>query len=126
MGQVHKQKKKYYKPSHPWQKERIVIEKQLKREYGLVNKKELWKAGSYIKKARYQAKKITANKLNPQAQKEKEQLLNKLKKYDLIKNDSPIDDVLELNIKHVLNKIYRQEDCFSSIFVCGYISKIIQ
>ena len=104
MGQVSKQKKKYSKPSHPWQKERIIEEKRLLREYGLKNKKEIWKAQSLTKKATGQAKHITANKLSKQAQKEKEQFLTKLKKYDLIKNDAKIDDVLDLKTEDFLNK----------------------
>lgn len=104
MGQVSKQKKKYSKPPHPWQKERIIQEKQLLREYGLKNKKEIWKAQSLAKKAIDQAKKITANKLSQQAQKEKEQLLTRLKEYDLIKKEAKIEEVLNLKTEDFLEK----------------------
>ena len=41
MGSPKKQRKKYSKPSHPWQKARIEEEKALKKEYSFKNKKEL-------------------------------------------------------------------------------------
>ena len=104
MGQVSKQTKKYSKPSHPWQKERIILEKQIKRDFGLKNKKELWKFKSLVKKDRDQAKNIVANRLSSQSQKEGEQLLNKLKKYSMIKKDAKIEDVLDLEIKDLLDK----------------------
>ncbi|MDP7610203.1 MAG: 30S ribosomal protein S4, partial [Candidatus Woesearchaeota archaeon] len=43
MGDPKKQRKKYSKPSHPWQTERIEVEKVLMKEYGLKNKKEIWR-----------------------------------------------------------------------------------
>ena len=43
MGDPRRLKKRYSAPSHPWQKERIEEEIVLTREYGLRNKKEIWK-----------------------------------------------------------------------------------
>ena len=104
MGQVSKKSKKYSKPSHPWQKERIIQEKQLIRDFGLKNKTEIWKAQSSAKRVTNQAKKVTANKHSEQAQKEKEQLLKKLEKYDLIKKGAKIEDVLDLKTEDFLGR----------------------
>ena len=40
MGDPRKLRKKYYPPSHPWQKIRIDEEKILMKDYGFKNKKE--------------------------------------------------------------------------------------
>ena len=49
MGSPRKQRKKFSKPSHPWQKERILAEKELLKEYGLNRKYEIWKMNSILK-----------------------------------------------------------------------------
>ena len=60
MGQPKKLRKKYSTPSHPWQKERIDEEKGILGAYGLKNKKEIWKANSFLRSAGNQAKKLIA------------------------------------------------------------------
>lgn len=96
MGQTKRLRKKYETPAHPWQKDRIIEEKDYIRSYGFKNKKEIWKEIGKLKKARAQAKRIIANKLSEQAQKEKEQLLSRLVKYGLLTKDSKVEDVLGL------------------------------
>jgi small subunit ribosomal protein S4 len=96
MGQIKKFRKKYETPMHPWQKERIIEEKEYVLNYGFKNKKEIWKEIAKLKKARVQAKKIIANKSSEQALKEKEQLLTRLVKFGLLTKDSTIEDVLGL------------------------------
>ena len=96
MGQTKKIRKKYETPAHPWQKDRIIEEKEYIRTYGFKNKKEIWKEVAKLKKARLQAKKIIAEKLSEQANKEKEQLLARLVRYGLLTKDSKLEDVLGL------------------------------
>ena len=48
MGDPKKSRKTYSTPSHPWQKERILEEAELSKEYGTKNKKELWKLKSML------------------------------------------------------------------------------
>ncbi|MCD4666259.1 30S ribosomal protein S4 [archaeon] len=103
MGSPKKSRRKYSKPSHPWQKERIDQEKIILNEYGLVNKKEIWKASSQLRKFKSQAKKLTA--LNSeQAEKEKEQLINRLFKLNLVAKTANLDDVLSLELKNILDR----------------------
>lgn len=104
MGHPRKIKKKYSTPTHPWQKERIIEEKEILREYGLKNKKEIWKSQSKIRKATSQIKKIVASKNKEQADKEKDQLTKKLLKYGLIKKDTKLAEILDLKTKDILER----------------------
>ena len=49
MGDIKRQKKKYSTPRHPWQKDRILAEKELITKYGLRRKYEIWKMNSILK-----------------------------------------------------------------------------
>ena len=85
-----KEHKKYSKPKQPFNKERLIEEGEIKKEFGLKNKKEIWKSDSIIKAIKGRAKKlISANK------EEQQSLFDRLKKIGLI-TDS-IADVLSLD-----------------------------
>ena len=71
MGDPKFPSKHYNTPSHPWQKIRIEQEKTLIHQYGLKNKREIWKANTKVRSMRRQARKLTANANDEQAQKEK-------------------------------------------------------
>jgi small subunit ribosomal protein S4 len=103
MGDPKKQKKKYSTPSHPWQKERIDAEKVLLREYGLKNKKEIWKVRSELKGFAQQAKQLIAAN-GRQAEKEKRQLLSKVCKLGLVDENADLNAVLGLDIKNILDR----------------------
>ncbi|MBU0665836.1 MAG: 30S ribosomal protein S4 [Nanoarchaeota archaeon] len=103
MGDPKKIRKKYETPSHPWQKARIDEEKVLSKEYGLKNKKEIWKIGSVLKNFKDQAKKLVAM-IGRQAELEKEQLKNKVISLGLIESGASLDKILGLTIKDVLDR----------------------
>ncbi|MBU1136579.1 MAG: 30S ribosomal protein S4 [Nanoarchaeota archaeon] len=70
-----RKKKRYSRPRKLFDKLRIDEEKELKKQYGLKNKKELWKAEASIERIRNQAKNLVT------ASKEKQDILfNKLNK----------------------------------------------
>jgi small subunit ribosomal protein S4 len=96
MGQIKRLRKKYETPMHPWQKDRLIEEKEYILNYGFKNKKEIWKEIAKLKKARAQAKRIIANKSSEQAQKEKVQLLDRLIKFGVLTKDATVEDVLGL------------------------------
>ncbi|MHA2401045.1 MAG: 30S ribosomal protein S4, partial [Promethearchaeota archaeon] len=48
MGDPRRLKKKYKKPKHPFQKERIMEELEFLGKYGLRNKREYWKSRSLL------------------------------------------------------------------------------
>ncbi|MEA2037995.1 MAG: 30S ribosomal protein S4 [Nanoarchaeota archaeon] len=103
MGHPKLRKKTYRKPTHPWQKERIDEERALLTEFGLKNKKEVWRVASLLRKYTKQAKKLITL-TTPQAEKEKEQLLTKLTSLGLIEETSKIEDVLSITLKDILNR----------------------
>jgi small subunit ribosomal protein S4 len=103
MGDPKFTKKKFSAPPHPWQKSRIDEEKQLIKEFGLKNKKEVWKMSTIAKNFADQAKKLTASRTE-QSKKETEQLLGKLYSLSLLPKGSSVDDVLGLTIKDILER----------------------
>ena len=103
MGDTKKARKSYSKPGHPWQTERIRREKEFMKEYGMKNKKELWKMTSLLKNFSKQAKNLIATG-SVQAEREKGQLLQKLNLLGLVAKDSGIDNVLGLQLRDVLER----------------------
>ena len=103
MGDPRRRRKKFTKPRHPWQKERIEEETTLMNEYGFKNKKELWKMESVLRNFSNQAKKLIALKTS-QAEKEKKQLLHKLQSLGLIEKTSQLEDILEISLKNLLDR----------------------
>ena len=103
MGDPRKIKPKYRGPQHPWQRARIEEEKQLLKEYGLKNKKEVWKASSKLKNFAAKAKKLIAAR-GTQADLERTQLLQRLARLNLVKPNAGLDDVLSIKLKDVLDR----------------------
>lgn len=103
MGDPRKHRRKYSKPSHPWQKERIEEERGVMQEYGLKNKKELWKMESKLRKFAHQAKNLITEK-GEQAEKEKAQLLSKLASLGLVPESSDLTTALGITLKDVMNR----------------------
>jgi len=94
MKRKHKQ---YSKPKRPFDKARIDEEAEIKKQFGLKNKKEIWRAESKIKVIREKAKKlISANKDLQKV------LFDNLKKIGLPVNS--IADVLSLDKKDYLKR----------------------
>lgn len=103
MGDPRKQRAKYQTPRHPWIKSRIDEEKALVKEYGLKNKKEVWKMNSVVEKFTNQAKKLIALRTK-QAELEKGQLMQKVSKLGLLLEGAGIEEVLSLKVKDVLER----------------------
>lgn len=103
MGDPRKQRKKFQMPSHPWQKTRIDAEKVLKKEYGLKNKKEIWKMNSVLKRFQEQAKNLIRTN-SEQAKKEEKLFLAKLVKLNLLSPDANIEKVLDLNVEDIMER----------------------
>src|SRR3989344_1941477 len=103
MGDPKKQKKKFSKPLHPWNKERIVAEKEIVKQYGLRRKYEIWKTESILRNFLSQAKKIIGSR-TLQSEKDKTNLLNKACRLGLLKKDSRIEDILNLTLKDIMER----------------------
>ncbi|MBI2656475.1 30S ribosomal protein S4, partial [Candidatus Woesearchaeota archaeon] len=103
MGDPKKQRKKFSKPSHPWQKERIDAEKGILKQYGLRRKYEVWKMDSMLKKVLHRAKTIIGERTS-QSELEEKQLLGRLCLLGLLKKNSKVEDVLNLKLKDILER----------------------
>lgn len=103
MGHPKKKRKKFSKPIHPWETNRIEKERKLMKGYGFKNKKEIWKMQSKLRKFTKQAKNL-ANLATLQAEKEKKQLLNKLYKLNLLNKNANLGDVLTLKLDDIANR----------------------
>jgi small subunit ribosomal protein S4 len=111
MGYPGKKRKSYETPKHPWQEARMAAEVQLIKAYGLRNKKEVWKAASMLRMYRSEARILLANVANGQEggleghlKTQSEEILSKLIRYGLIKQDSNIDDILSLKTENILER----------------------
>jgi small subunit ribosomal protein S4 len=104
MGDPKFPSKHYNTPSHPWQKIRIEQEKTLIHQYGLKNKREIWKANTKVRSMRRQARKLTANANDEQAQKEKSLLLTKLNRLGMLEEGSGLEDILRMEPESVLDR----------------------
>ena len=89
--------KRYSRPKRPFEKERIEEEGRIKKQYGLKNKKEIWRAEARISSIRSKAKKLISSGEEKQVD-----LFKRLKKFGF-KVDS-IADVLSLDKKDYLNR----------------------
>ena len=104
MGDPKFPSKHYNTPSHPWQKIRIEQEKTLIHQYGLKNKREIWKANTKVRSMRRQARKLTAKANDEQAQKEKSLLLTKLNRLGMLEEGSGLEDILRMEPESVLDR----------------------
>ncbi len=94
MKRKHKQ---YSRPKRPFDKTRIDEEAEIKKEYGLKNKTEIWKADAKIRSIREKAKKLI-----PASKEKQQELFDRLKKIGL--NVNSIGEVLSLDKKDYLNR----------------------
>jgi small subunit ribosomal protein S4 len=120
MGDPRKPKKQFKKPGHPWEAERIKEEIKLKKEYGLSNKREIWRAASKLRNWRTQARKSVSLQEKQREEKEK-QLVGKLNKLGVLENDARIDDILALEIRSVLDRRLQ-----SQVYKKGIVNSIKQ
>ena len=101
MGDIKKIRKKYETPMHPWSASRIATERTVVTEHGLTNKKQLWKMTSLLTRFKDRAKLLIAQQGN-QAEKEREQLIARMARLGLIKQDASFDDILGLNVNNIM------------------------
>lgn len=95
MGDSKKIRRKYSKPSHPWQRARIDAEKIILKEFGFKNKTEIWKMESMLKGFKTQVKELVTKDPKQRALEEK-QLLDRLYKLGLLNKDAKRENVLDL------------------------------
>jgi small subunit ribosomal protein S4 len=106
MGDPKFSRKKYETPNHPWQGTRIQEENVLVAKYGLKNKTELWKAQTFLRNFRGQARDLLGRQGQGVAQVEREtrQLLARLHTLGVVSDNATLDDVLALNTEAILTR----------------------
>jgi small subunit ribosomal protein S4 len=103
VGDPRKIRSKILHPKHPWVKERLAEELVLVGEYGLRNKRELWRAASFLRGVRASARSYLGLTGGERAKRELE-LISRLYRLGLVSKDAKLDDVLSLTISNVLER----------------------
>lgn len=97
---VKKLKKQYETPNEGWDEERIQNEHNLIEEYGLKNKREVYKAQSQLRSIRREARKLNAS----EDEEQREDLINRTQRLGLTKSDAQLEDILTLRVEDFLNR----------------------
>ncbi|HRR88050.1 MAG TPA: 30S ribosomal protein S4 [Methanoculleus sp.] len=104
-GKNHKQ---YATPKRRFEKTRLDDEKRLVIDYGLRNKRELWKAQSILRKYRAAARELVALRsagITAEIyQTKKDQLISHLYRYGLVGENADVGDVLALKVEQQLDR----------------------
>jgi small subunit ribosomal protein S4 len=117
MGYPGKNHKQYQTPKRPFEKTRIEEETRLVIEYGLRNKREVWKAQAYLRRYRKAARDLlslmSAGADVQIFETKKAVLIDHIQRMGLLGPDADIDDVLSLKVPAQLERrlqtlVYRQ------------------
>jgi small subunit ribosomal protein S4 len=97
---VKKLKKTYDTPNTGWNEERMEREEGLMEDYGLKNKKELYKAQNKLRSFRREARKLIAE----EDEEAKQGIIERANDLGLIKETAGLEALLTLNIKDILDR----------------------
>jgi small subunit ribosomal protein S4 len=103
MGDTKKQRKKYETPRFPWRTDVLQAELKMLGQYGLRNKRELWRHETMVSKFRGTARSIFAMPTE-EGEKLKTQLLNRLNRLGILPENAALDDVLDMAIEDILQR----------------------
>ena len=104
MGDPKKPRAKFNPPRNPWRSDQLSQELYLLGTYGLRNKRELWRAQTYLSNIRKQARQLLAASKSVQGR-EEPKLLAHLARLGLVQSSqSTLDDILSLTIENVLER----------------------
>jgi len=103
MGDPRKQRKKYEAPRFPWRTDILERELTLLGQYGLRNKRELWRHKTTLSKFRGIARSLLGMSAEERKKLEK-QLLSKLHRLGILPKTAGLDDVLDLRVEDILER----------------------
>ncbi len=106
MGSVKRLRKLFEGPKKVWDKQRITADRKLITEYGLKTMTELWKAQTLIRQIRREARRILSKRGTNLVVGEK-QLLDRVKKFLVKKDDLKLEDLLSLTVKDMLERRFQ-------------------
>ncbi len=103
MGDPKNPRRNWRKPKRPLNYELKMEELKTLGTFGLKTKRELWKAHTELSRLRHQARSLLA--LRDEIRQEKEPILmNSLRRVGLVKDNSTLDDVLNLQVNDLLSR----------------------
>jgi small subunit ribosomal protein S4 len=106
MGSAKRRTKKYVRPPMQWNAERIQEEGDLRKEFGLKNAKEVWKAKAELRRIRGNARKLLA--LGDKSSNETEIILKRIERFGILKKneerENTLDDILQLDVRSLLER----------------------
>jgi small subunit ribosomal protein S4 len=97
---MRKLKKTYKRPRKMWDKARIERDKKLKKDFGLVREREIWRAETMLRKYRRLARQLVATR----DKEEEKELLSNLAKMGILERGAVLDDVLGLTVELILER----------------------
>jgi len=103
VGDPRKQKKKYEAPRFPWRLDALESELRLLGEYGLRNKKELWRHRTMVSKFRSMARSVLSMP-TPQRVELEAQILGRLKRLGILPEGAVLDNILDLAMEDILER----------------------
>ena len=103
MGDPKRQRKKFDTPRFPWQMDALESELKLLGEYGLRNKREIWRHKTLLSKYRSIGRSLLGMSVDQRSEQEK-QLLGKLNRLGILNEESELDDVLDLTLENILDR----------------------
>merc|ERR1712110_619201 len=106
MGMSRNYSKTFKTPRRPFEKERLDAEMQLIGEYGLKNKREVWRVNLMVAKMRKAARELlTLDEHDPKRIFEGTALLRRLHNYGILpENQNQLDYVLSLGVTNILER----------------------
>jgi small subunit ribosomal protein S4 len=103
LGDPKKQRKKFDPPRFPWQIDALENELKLLGQYGLRNKKEIWRHKTLLSKYRGIGRSLLGMSTGERRIQEK-QLLDRLHRLGILPDESELDDVLDLTLEDILER----------------------
>ncbi len=103
MGDPKKQKKKYETPRFPWRTDILQNELRLIGQYGLRNKRELWRHRTMLSEFRGMARSLLSMPTTERERLEK-QLLGRLKRLGMMPEEAVLDNVLDMTVDDILER----------------------
>ena len=103
MGDPKRQRKSYATPRHPWRSDQLEVELRLLGEYGLRNKRELWRYKTMLSEVRGIARSLLGQSEADRSRVEHEYLA-KLGRIGVLSESASIDEVLDLDIRDLLER----------------------
>jgi len=103
MGDPKRQRRKFDTPRFPWQIDSLEAELKTLGQYGLRNKREIWRHKTLVSKYRGIGRSLLAMSVEERSEQEM-QLLNRLNRLGILHGESELDDVLDLTLEDILER----------------------